>query len=61
LLQATVKQLLSAEEARLQAAELLRKAKLKREKEEAEVARIREREVRPAATVWGRWYWRCRV
>jgi hypothetical protein len=41
-----VKQHLSAEEARVQAAELLRKAKLKREKEEAEVARIREREVR---------------
>jgi hypothetical protein len=44
-----VKQHLSAEEARVQAAELLRKAKLKREKEEAEIARIREREVRPAA------------
>jgi hypothetical protein len=41
-----VKQHLSAEEARSQAAELLRKAKLKREKEEAETARIREREVR---------------
>ncbi|WIA09100.1 hypothetical protein OEZ85_008512 [Tetradesmus obliquus] len=40
----TVKQQLSAEEARVQAAELLRKAKLKREKEEAETARIRERE-----------------
>jgi hypothetical protein len=47
--QATVKQHLSAEEARAQAAELLRKAKLKREKEEAETARIREREVRMTA------------
>ncbi|KAF6266626.1 hypothetical protein COO60DRAFT_1697171 [Scenedesmus sp. NREL 46B-D3] len=42
--QATVKQHLSAEEARTQAAELLRKAKVKREREEAETARIRERE-----------------
>lgn len=43
--QSTVKHQLSAEDARVQAAELLRKAKLKREKEEAETARLREKEV----------------
>lgn len=64
--QSTVKQQLSAEEARVQAAELLRKAKLKREKEEAETARIREREVRrgivrrPASGVGGRLSWWCK-
>jgi hypothetical protein len=43
-----VKHQLSADEARVQAAELMRKAKAKREKEEAETARLREREVRHA-------------
>lgn len=50
-----MKHQLTAEEARAQAAELLRKAKLKREKEEAEAARIREREVsqdRPGGSGW---------
>lgn len=47
-LQSTVKHQLSADEARVQAAELMRKAKAKREKEEAETARLREREVRHA-------------
>jgi hypothetical protein len=45
MLQSTVKQQLNAEEARVQAAELLRKAKLRREREEAETARLREKEV----------------
>ncbi|KAF8072947.1 ubxn1 [Scenedesmus sp. PABB004] len=40
----TVKHQLSAEEAKAQAAELMRKAKLRREREEAEAARVRERE-----------------
>lgn len=40
-----MKQQLSADEARAQAAELFRKARVKREKEEAETARLREREV----------------
>jgi len=44
--QSTVKHQLTAEEARVQAAELVRKARVKREKEEAELARHREREVR---------------
>lgn len=46
--QSTVKHQLTAEEARVQAAELVRKARVKREKEEAELARHREREVRAA-------------
>lgn len=37
---------MSAEEAKAQAAELVRKARIKREREEAELARTREREVR---------------
>lgn len=45
-MQETVKQQLSPEEARAQASELLRKAKVKREREEAEAARLREKEVR---------------
>jgi hypothetical protein len=44
--QSTVKHQLSAEEAKVQAAELVRKARIKREREEAELARTREREVR---------------
>lgn len=50
-----MKHQLSAEEAKTQAAELVRKARIKREREEAELARIREREVRaqqPAVTGW---------
>lgn len=49
--QATVKHQLSAEEAKAQAAELVRKARIKREREEAELARLREREVRQEQTV----------
>lgn len=41
-----MKHQLSAEEAKHQAAELVRKARIKREREEAELARTREREVR---------------
>jgi hypothetical protein len=47
--QSTVKHQLSAEEAKAQAAELVRKARIKREREEAELARTREREVRACA------------
>ena len=45
VLQSTVKHQLSADEAKAQAAELVRKARIKREREEAELARVREREV----------------
>lgn len=51
-LQSTVKHQLSAEEAKAQAAELVRKARIKREKEEAELARIREREVSHLQRLW---------
>lgn len=50
-MQSTVKHQLSADEARAQAAELVRKARIKREREEAELARIREREVSTALRV----------
>jgi hypothetical protein len=46
-----VKHQLSADEAKAQAADLVRKARIKREREEAELARIREREVSRAVQV----------